>query len=277
MIGVVMGGVHMDVDELVEVDGLHGTIVVRVRRNPDATHLAVIAHGYGEHSGRYGQVADRLAADGATVITPDHHGHGLSDGERVPVRDGEGYVTDLHTVMAWATETFADLPVVLIGHLMGGLIASRYAQQHSEQLAALVLSGPIIGGDPTFAALAATDVTPDGPATRSRDPAVHGTRPVWHGPFNPVTLRAVLRTVDSITAGPGFGTIPTLWLHGETDPLAPLEVTRIRMRGLRGDVFEERVYAGAAYEIFQEANRSAVLSDVATFIADTVGIGAAHS
>ena len=36
------------------------------------------------------------------------------------------------------------LPVAMIGHSMGGMIAARYAQLHPGELAALVLSGPVI-------------------------------------------------------------------------------------------------------------------------------------
>ena len=34
---------------------------------------------------------------------------------------------------------------MLVGHSMGGLIAARYAQRHGDGLAALVLSGPVVG------------------------------------------------------------------------------------------------------------------------------------
>src|SRR2546423_3390152 len=46
-------------------------------------YVAVLAHGYGEHIGRYGHVADRLRAHGAAVIGPDHAGHGGPGGARV--------------------------------------------------------------------------------------------------------------------------------------------------------------------------------------------------
>ena len=43
----------------------------------------VIAHGYGEHIGRYEHVAAALVDRGAVVYGPDHLGHGESEGERV--------------------------------------------------------------------------------------------------------------------------------------------------------------------------------------------------
>jgi len=111
---------------------------------------------------------------------------------------------------------------------------------------------------------------PIDPAVLSRDPAVgaaYAADPlVWHGPFKKPTLRAFAAAVDAISAGPGFGDLPTLWLHGEGDALVPLAVVRPVMDRLRGDVFEEKVYPGAAHEIFNETNKDEVLADMTAFI-----------
>jgi len=253
--------------------GTHGSLAVRETVNPSATHLVVVAHGYGEHGGRYPHVIEELVANGATVVTPDHHGHGESDGERVHVADIDEYVTDLHRVFGWARERHPGLPVVLVGHSMGGMIATRYAQTHRADLSVLVLSGPLVGLDAGIYALMEMDPLPEipiDPAVLSRDPAVgaaYAADPlVWHGPFKKPTLRAFAAAVDAISAGPGFGDLPTLWLHGEGDALVPLAVVRPVMDRLRGDVFEEKVYPGAAHEIFNETNKDEVLADMTAFI-----------
>ena len=46
----------------------------------EPTWLAVLVHGYGEHLGRYGQVAEDLCAAGAVVYGADHREHGRSSG-----------------------------------------------------------------------------------------------------------------------------------------------------------------------------------------------------
>src|SRR2546426_543265 len=68
-----------------------------------------------------------------------------------------------------------DRPVALIGHSMGGIVAARYAQLYGEELAALVLSGPPLGGNPAFEALLEMDPFPDipiDPEVLSRNPEV---------------------------------------------------------------------------------------------------------
>lgn len=47
--------------------GTRGEITYRVWDNRVATHLIVLAHGYGEHIGRYEWVADTLVDSGAVV------------------------------------------------------------------------------------------------------------------------------------------------------------------------------------------------------------------
>ncbi len=62
------------------LSGSGGNLVFHEWPNDEAEFVALIAHGYGEHSRRYDHVADRLVAEGAVVYAPDHIGHGLSQG-----------------------------------------------------------------------------------------------------------------------------------------------------------------------------------------------------
>src|SRR3954453_1697696 len=143
------------------LDGSEGTLFVAAWPNPDARYVALIVHGYAEHAGRYAHVAERLVADGAAVYGPDHLGHGRSDGEPALIADGEHLTADLGLVVGLARERHPELPVGMIGHSMGGLIATRFAQTHPGELDALVLSGPVIGSNPEFEALADMDPMPE--------------------------------------------------------------------------------------------------------------------
>jgi alpha-beta hydrolase superfamily lysophospholipase len=256
-----------------ELAGAKGRIAVRRWPNDDARYVALIAHGYGEHAGRYEHVAERLTDHGAAVYGPDHLGHGHSEGERAIVEDLEDMVGDLHAVADRAHEDHPALPVVLIGHSMGGIIATRFAQQHGKELAALVLSGPVVGGNPEIEALLGMDPIPDvpiDPGMLSRDPEVGRAYAedalVWHGPFKRPTLEAMFAAIGAIAEGPSLGSLPTLWIHGEQDPLAPLAVTRPAVERVAGDALEQKVYAGARHEIFNETNRDEVLGDVLAFL-----------
>ena len=106
----------------------------------------VVAHGLGEHSGRYGNIVAPLVADGVSVWAPDHRGHGRSGGKRGHVIRFDQYVENLHQIVSLARQDMpADRKCFLLGHSMGGLIATRYAQQHAADIDALLLSSPALG------------------------------------------------------------------------------------------------------------------------------------
>jgi alpha-beta hydrolase superfamily lysophospholipase len=256
-----------------QLDGSEGKLFVAAWPNPEARYIALIVHGYAEHSGRYAHVAKRLVADGAAVYGPDHLGHGRSDGERALITDGEHLTEDLDLVAQLARREHPGLPLIVIGHSMGGLIAARYAQGHRGELAALVLSGPVIAANPDFEALAEMDPMPEipiDPAVLSRDPAVgeaYVADPlVYNGPFKAPTLRAMFAAVHALADEPGFGSLPVLWIHGEEDALAPLAPTAEAFEHLRGEASEQKVYPEARHEIFNETNRDEVIDDVVAFI-----------
>ncbi len=116
--------------------GRHGRLAARTWTGTDApSHVVPLAHGYGEHIGRYERLADALVGTGAVVYAVDHVGHGNSEGERVLVEDFEDVVADLHQLDETARREHPGRPVVLLGHSMGGLIGARYAQRYGDTLA----------------------------------------------------------------------------------------------------------------------------------------------
>jgi acylglycerol lipase len=252
--------------------GTRGTITAREWPHPLPRYVALVVHGYGEHAGRYGDLADVLGGHGAAVFAPDHMGHGRSAGERVLIEDFEDVVADVHTVARLARAAHPGLPLVVIGHSMGGLVAARYAQRHGEDLAALVLSGPVIGGWELPGRLLALDEIPDtpiSPGALSRDTAVgaaYAADPlVWHGPMKRPTLQAFARALETVAEAGDVGSLPLLWLHGDDDRLVPLPGSRIGVERLSGGA-RERIYAGARHEVFHETNRAEVFAEVTRFL-----------
>ncbi|MEV5574363.1 lysophospholipase [Spirillospora sp. NPDC052269] len=258
-----------------EFAGANGAVTAHIWPHDAPRYAAVLVHGYGEHLGRYGHVAAALHEHGALVCGPDHAGHGLSAGDRVLIHDVDDLVADLHTVVESARDDLPGVPIVMIGHSMGGLIATRYAQLHGPQLTALVLSGPVLGRWDALAALRDLQEIPDVPidtSTLSRDPEVgraYAADPlVWHGPFKPETVRGLLTSIETVNTHGSLGDLPVLWLHGEDDRLVPVSGTRAGIDAVRGTRLTSRLYPDARHEIFNETNRDEVLTDVTTTIDD---------
>ena len=256
-----------------ELHGRRGRIVVHRWSTSEPSFIALVAHGYGEHAGRYAHVAERLVDEGAVVYAPDFEGHGHSEGERARFETIDDLADELRSVYVTARDAHPSLPIVLVGHSLGGLISTRFVQRDQPDLAALVLSGPVVGGNPQVEGLLSMDPMPEvpiDPAILSRDPKVGeayaADELVYHGGFHRGTLEAIFGGARTVQKGPNFGDLPTLWIHGEGDVLAPLDVTTEAMKRLRGTNIQERVYPGAQHEVMNEINKDEVLDEVVGFL-----------
>ena len=107
--------------------------------------IIVISHGIGEHSGRYHNLLRALTGKGISIYASDHRGSGLSGGVRGHVDDFSKFYKDIkYMVDTVIKKDHPDVPVILLGHSLGGLIAELYALSYPGDLAALILSAPAL-------------------------------------------------------------------------------------------------------------------------------------
>lgn len=115
------------------------------RHRPAANEVArmVIAHGLGEHSGRYSHIIDRIVNMGISVWALDHRGHGQSDGKRGHVDSIDQYLNDLEKMIGVAkTDMPAKMKFFLLGHSMGGLIVLNFVEKHTKIADGVIASSP---------------------------------------------------------------------------------------------------------------------------------------
>lgn len=126
-----------------------GGETLALRRLPapgPARAVVVVVHGLGEHAGRYHGLAEYLHEWGFAVWAHDHYGHGESSGPRGGLPSELRLVDDLALVIDDARRENPGLPLVLLGHSLGGLVAASLVARGLRQVDALVLSSP--GLDP---------------------------------------------------------------------------------------------------------------------------------
>jgi len=191
----------------------------------------------------------------------------------VLIDDVERVVDDLVQVIERARAAHPGLPLVLVGHSMGGLIATRLSQRPGRPpLAGLVLSGPAIGLGPVLAQLAEAGFAdlPLDVAALSRDPAVgeaYAADPlVWHGAWKAPTVAALGRAQDDVEAGPTFGDLPLLWIHGTEDALVPIVFTKAAVERLRGADFTAHEHEGGRHETFHETDKERAIDLLCAFV-----------
>ena len=105
-----------------------------------------IAHGMGEHIGRYAGVIDALVSAGLTVYGNDHRGHGRTAQSPAHLGDfGAGgfdlLVEDMVRLSHIARKENPNTAFILFGHSMGSFAAQQYTLDHSREIDGLILSG----------------------------------------------------------------------------------------------------------------------------------------
>lgn len=107
--------------------------------NPKA--VVQLVHGFREHSGRYMNVVNALVPRNYAIYADDHRGHGKSEGIRGYVDSFDQYIEDEKLLHDIIKERHSNLPIFLLGHSMGSVIATHYVRKYEDLLKGLVLSG----------------------------------------------------------------------------------------------------------------------------------------
>ena len=266
-------------------EGAAGRLHYRWWSAPDPAWVVLFAHGFGDHSGRWQRYGETLAAAGGAVYAPDHRGHGLSDGDRAAVEDFD--VAASEYLAARGVEGFpSELPLILAGHSMGGLIVSRAALSDTVAPAGLAMSGARLGRWATADSLLESiergdaDPTPGRghplldpksdipPDALSRDTSIVqmflDDDLAYKGPWPLPTLRATVRAEE---AGEGALTVPVLYMHGGGDYITQFRGSVERLAILVADDLEVRIFPGARHSIFNEINRDEIFAVLLAFIA----------
>ncbi len=108
--------------------------------------IVQIAHGMGEHAGRYRRLAEALTAAGYVVYANDHRGHGRTAASTDAQGDlgpggWAGLVSDIGELSALARREHPALRLVVLGHSMGSFALQQHLLDHSDELDGAVLSG----------------------------------------------------------------------------------------------------------------------------------------
>jgi alpha-beta hydrolase superfamily lysophospholipase len=267
----------------------HGVeIVYSTWRAGKPKGVVQIAHGVGEHSLRYEPLAQDLVRAGWTVVANDHRGHGRTglaqwDGDHAKLgRLGPGglraAIAAVEQLSALAREDTPGVPLVLLGHSWGSLMAQRIVNTSSALYDGVVLSatayrlpGWMKSGDlnARFAGAGPTKYE-----WISRDRAV-----IDAIGLDPLAVEAdVIRLFGlpdtlRLLGVPRRGIphdLPMLLQVGSDDTLGgPRSVERLarayRSRGKLSDV-EVRVYEGARHEVYNETNRDEVVGDLVAWL-----------
>lgn len=246
--------------------------------------IVIVVHGLGEHSGRYDHVAEALTAEGHEVHALDHRGHGRSGGKRVHVRRFDEFVADLERFRTIVARP--GLPLVVLGHSMGGAIALDHVLRHGDAVTALALSGPALSTGPEvtpFQMRVFRVIARIAPGLRvrglpaeaiSRDPAVvaaYRADPlVYTGRITAGLGSALLDEMAGFAHRFGDLRLPVLLLHGTADQLADVAGSRALEAAATDAAVTAHYYEGLYHEVFNEPERDRVIADLTSWLGEHV-------
>jgi alpha-beta hydrolase superfamily lysophospholipase len=243
--------------------------------------LVAIVHGLGEHCARYAAAADALVERRFTVVSLDLPGHGEAPGPRGDLRSWtdvrDRIVPAMFTVTRGLPGQPMDLPVVLLGHSMGGLMALDYALAHPKTLLGVVASAPAIRTAPPPPLKVALGKVaslvqpaagfPNGIRDEdiSRDPEVLAARkadPLMHDRISPRTYFAMVEARARVLADARRLAVPTLLLQGAADKVVDPKGTLEFTVGAPHEHVRLVTYRDAYHEVLNDLCRAEVLKDL---------------
>lgn len=278
-------------------------------QNGNVKAVVQISHGMAEHVARYLRFAEYLCENGFAVVLHDHIGHGesVSAPELLGYfgKHGEqSFTEDMKTVTDWAKKEYPSLPLFLLGHGMGSLIARNYTAQYGNLLAGAVYSGTS-GSNPALGfglLLCNVLIKCKGEKYRSklldkiafgaynkktekRTPCDWASRdeqevdkfiadPLCGYMYTVSGMKALFLTVREISKDGWYAALPqnlpVLLISGAMDPIGNYgrgvrEVyRRLKETGHRN--VQMKLYDGARHEILNETNRKEVYADILNFL-----------
>ena len=242
--------------------------------------VVVIVPGFNSHSGYYEWVGQQLTDRGLAVYAIDLRGRGQSEGERFYVDRFEDYVSDVHTLVTLARSRDAGLPMFLLGHSAGGVVACLYAASHQPELAGLICESfafKVPAPDVALSVLKGlSHVAPHAHVLRlknedfSRDPSIvqqmNADALIADEKQPTQTVAEMVRADQRLEREfPNF-TLPLLILHGTNDKATKPSGSQqfYDSAGSRDKTL--KLYDGAYHDLLNDTDRDRVLTDVTAWI-----------
>lgn len=252
--------------------------------NPKANLL--LQHGLGEYSERYvwqyNQLIPKLVAKGFNVYAIDLPGHGESIGERGLVDLNDALMHHL----AARTAIEGDLPTVLFGHSLGGLVTAASLVANPTGVAAAVLSSSAMQS-PSKAwerilSKVVTAINPSGdmPLPRPGEEAltrdlellklIAADDRMYHGKARNLVAKTVLELSDFVWSKIDSWQTPTLIIHGDKDLSTNHLQSIALMEAIPAGDKTLKIYQGGFHELLNDLEKDKVEGDLFEWLAKRV-------
>jgi acylglycerol lipase len=242
--------------------------------------VVVISHGLNAHSGLYEWAAQQFTSNGLAVYALDHRGRGRSGGERFFVKKFADWTKDLATFIEMVKAREPGLPVFLLGHSAGGVIACWYTLEHQNEITGLICEDFAYQVPAPAVALAilkaVSHVAPHAHVMKlenenfSRDPAVVAALnadPLIANESQPSeTVAELVRAAQLLKKSFRQITLPLLILHGTADKVTKPSGSKEFHEKAGSSDKTLRLYEGHFHDLLADVGKQQVMADIQAWI-----------
>ncbi|MFT3911594.1 MAG: alpha/beta hydrolase [Ferruginibacter sp.] len=246
----------------------------------NANGIIVIVHGLNSHSGYYQWVAEQFVAKNYIVYALDLLGRGQSEGERFYVQSIYDYVNDVDTLVEEAKAANKGLPVFMLGHSAGGVIACLYTLEHQEKINGLICESfayQVPAPDFALAILKGlSHIAPHFHTIKlknedfSRDAAVveaMNNDPLIKGESQPSkTMEQLVIADERLKKEFPLITIPVLILHGTKDNATKYSGSQFFYDNAGASDKTIKLYEGHYHDLLNDLDKEKVMADIQEWV-----------
>jgi alpha-beta hydrolase superfamily lysophospholipase len=248
----------------------------------------LLVHGLGEHSSRYGHLADLLVRNDIAVFTFDGRGHGQSSLPKPTAYFGDylDYLKDIDSLFEKVKNYFPSVPAFIFGHSMGGALVASYMLEYKSQAEGVILSAPALKPDENVSdflikvSSVLSFLTPKLKVLKldstkiSRDRQVvenYNEDPLVYSESIPArTGYQILRMIDFIKFNSNEFDWPVLLLHGTADKLTNPKGTEEFFRNIPSEDKTFHRYPELYHELVNEPERDTIMKDILEWIEERI-------
>jgi acylglycerol lipase len=246
--------------------------------------VMILIHGFNAHSGYMQWSGEQFAAKGLAVYALDLRGRGKSEGERFYVEEFSDYLGDVDKLVNIARAEHPGLPVYVLGHSAGGVIASSYVFEHQDEIAGLVCESFAFDvGLPHLVQLALQGISHLTPhlhvfslnnADFSRDPKAVETMnndPLIAKESQPAeTASEMLKAAERLKENMPQFTAPVLILHGTNDKATRPAGSQYFYDNAGSTDKTLKLYPGHYHDLLNDVGKENVLSDIQSWLSQRI-------
>jgi alpha-beta hydrolase superfamily lysophospholipase len=246
--------------------------------------VLLLVHGLGDHSSRFQTFVEYFGQRGFVIAALDLPGHGKSGGIPGYIAKFSDFLADLNIFLKQVQNDFHGNKIFLVGHSIGGTIATAYLIHHQNEFAGSVLSAPVLKPGASITRLQIMlarllsvllpkiGVAPIEGAAVSRVPEVvqayiHDPL-VYHGKISARLGAELLKTLQrDLPPHLSAITLPLLILYGSEDRLSNPAGSQLLFESVKSPDKTIVRYDGLYHEIFNEPEKTKVYADMEGWLA----------